>query len=267
VNKKSSLLRRASLAAVLAAVPAAAAGVAIQLDLQRQGAESGRSEALRQAREASARLGRYVERLGDALTVVAEVPAIRNGEPAACTALLAQLKARFGERVLITANAADGWAVCSSAGAAPRSIRNGDRSSHILPLQTGAFSVGVWEPANGQRSSGLHLGLPVQAEGGIGYAGTLTAVVDPAQLAEVLRSVALPPGAELVVADRNDRVVVRVGGDGPGELLAGGPVPAALAAQLPAAPGALLPRWVTASGVPANPGRSTADERVAALPV
>lgn len=241
MNKKSSLLRRASLAAVLAAVPAAAAGVAIQLDLQRQGAESGRSEALRQAREASARLGRYVERLGDALTVVAEVPAIRNGEPAACTALLAQLKARFGERVLITANAADGWAVCSSAGAAPRSIRNGDRSSHILPLQTGAFSVGVWEPANGQRSSGLHLGLPVQAEGGIGYAGTLTAVVDPAQLAEVLRSVALPPGAELVVADRNDRVVVRVGGDGPGELLAGGPVPAALAAQLPAAPGVGTP--------------------------
>ncbi len=29
----------------------------------------------------------------------------------------------------------------------------------------------------------------------------------------------------------------------------------------------LLPRWVTASGVAANPGRSTADERVAALPV
>jgi hypothetical protein len=29
----------------------------------------------------------------------------------------------------------------------------------------------------------------------------------------------------------------------------------------------LLPRWVTASGVAANPGRSTADERVAALSV
>jgi hypothetical protein len=29
----------------------------------------------------------------------------------------------------------------------------------------------------------------------------------------------------------------------------------------------LLPRWVTASGVAANPGRSTADERVAAMSV
>ena len=238
------------MAAVLAALPAVAAGVAIQFDLQRQGAESGRNAALRQTREASARLGRYVERLGDALAVVAEVPAIRNGEPASCTALLAQLKSRFGDRVLVTANAADGWAVCSTAGAAPRSIRNGERSSHVLPLQTGALSVGVWEPANGQRTSGLHLGLPIQAEGGIGFAGTLTAVVEPAQLAEVLRTIALPPGAELVLVDRNDRVVVRVGSDPSGNLLAGGPVPAAFTAELPAAPAV-----GAAPGPDAEPGR------------
>jgi PAS domain S-box-containing protein len=167
---------------------------------------------------------------------MAETPAVRNGEPASCTAMLTQLKARFGDQIVLTANAADGWAVCSTAGVAPRSVRNGERSSHQLPLQAGGFAVGVWEPGSGPRSSGLHLGVPIQAEGGIGFAGTMTAAVEVARLAEVLRPVPLPPGAELVLVDRNDRVVLRLAGDNNSDTKPGDAVPPALMGLLPALP-------------------------------
>ena len=227
---------RASVAAVLAVAPAAGAIVYLQSDLQRQGADAAREGALRQTRDASVRLGRFVEGLRDALTVMAETPAVRNGEPATCTAMLTQLKARFGDQILMSANAADGWAVCSTAGVAPRTVRNGERSSHQLPLQAGGFAVGVWEPGSGPRSSGLHLGVPIPAEGGIGFAGTMTAAVEVARLAEVLRPVPLPPGAELILVDRNDRVVLRLADDKGSDLKPGDAVPPALMNLLPALP-------------------------------
>ena len=236
VSNKSSLLMRASLAAVLAVAPAAGAIVFLQSDLHRQGTDAAREGALRQTREASARLGRFVEGLRDALSVMAETPVVRNGEPASCTAMLTQLKARFGDQILLSANAADGWAVCSTAGVAPRSVRNGERSSHQLPLQAGGFAVGVWEPGSGPRSSGLHLGVPIQTEGGIGFAGTMTAAVEVARLAEVLRPVPLSPGAELLLVDRNDRVVLRLAGDNGSDLKPGDAVPPALMNLLPALP-------------------------------
>src|SRR5919112_2324086 len=227
---------RASFAAVLAVAPAAGAIVYLQSDLHRQGKDAAREEALRQTRDASARLGRFVEGLRDALAVMAEAPAIRNGDAAGCIAMLTQLKPRFGDQILIGANAADGWAVCNTACVAPRTVRNGERSSHQLPLQAGGFAVGAWEPGNGPRSSGLHLGLPIQAEGGIGFTGTMTAAVEVARLAEALRAVPFPPGAELILADRNDRVVLRLGGDSKGDLKPGDPVPPAWMSLLPALP-------------------------------
>ena len=227
---------RASLVAVLAVAPVAATVFVLQSDLQRQGKDAVREEALRQTRDASARLGRFVEGLRDALAVMAETPAIRNGDAAGCTAMLRQLKARFGDQILFSANAADGWAVCNSAGATPRSVRNGERSSHQLPLQAGGFAVGGWEAGSGPRSSGLHLGLPIQAEGGVGFAGTMTAAVQVARLAEVLRSVPLPLGAELILVDRNDRVVLRLADGDAGDLNPGDAVPPALVSLLPALP-------------------------------
>ncbi|MBD0274815.1 MAG: hypothetical protein ICV73_23175 [Acetobacteraceae bacterium] len=227
MSNKSSLLMRSSLVAVLAVVPVAATLFVLQSDVQRQGAGAAREEALRQTREASARLGRFVEGLRDALAVMAEAPSIRNGDAAGCAAMLTQLKPRFGDQILLSANAADGWAVCSTAGVAPRSVRNGERSSHQLPLQAGGFAVGVWEPGNGPRSSGLHMGVPIQAEGGIGFAGTMPPPCEVARLAEVLRPVALPPGAELILVDRSDRVVLRLAGDAASDINPGDPVPPA----------------------------------------
>ena len=99
---------RASLVAVLAVAPVAATVFVLQSDLHRHGADAAREEALRQTRDASARLGRFVEGLRDALAVMAEAPSIRNGDAAGCTSMLRQLKARFGDQILISANAADG---------------------------------------------------------------------------------------------------------------------------------------------------------------
>lgn len=227
---------RASLVAVLAVAPVAGALVVLQTDLRKQGSDASRAEALRLSREASARIGRLVDGMRDALAVMAEAPAIRNGDAASCTAMLTQLKARFSDQVLLSANAADGWAVCNSSGAPPRTIRNGERSSHQLPLQAGGFAVGGWEAGSGPRSSGLHLGLPIQAEGGIGFAGTMTAAVQVARLAEALRNVPLPPGAELTLVDRNDRVVLRLPSDDSTDLKPGDTAPPALLALLPALP-------------------------------
>ena len=111
---------RASLVAVLAVAPVAASVVFLQADAQRQRADAAREEALRQTREASQRLGRFVEGLRDALAIMAEAPTVRNGDPAGCTAMLTQLKARFGDQILLSANATDGWAICNTAGIAPR---------------------------------------------------------------------------------------------------------------------------------------------------
>ncbi|MBD0272827.1 MAG: PAS domain-containing protein, partial [Acetobacteraceae bacterium] len=265
MSTKSSLLMRASFAAVLAVAPAAGAIVYLQSDLHRQGKDAAREEALRQTRDASARLGRFVEGLRDALTVLAETPAVRNAEPASCTAMLTQLKARFGDQILISANAADGWAVCSTAGVAPRSVRNGERSSHQLPLQAGGFAVGGWEPGSGPRSSGLHLGVPIQAEGGIGFTGTMTAAVEVARLAAVLRPVALPPGAELLLVDRNDRLVLRLADNASDDLKPGDAVPPALMGLLPALPAAGVDADAEAGGALVSATDSAGASRLVAL--
>lgn len=189
---------------------------------------------LRQAREAAAHLGRFIGDLRDALAATAEAPAIRSGEPAGCAAMLEHLQARFGDRIVLSADAADGRPMCAEAADTERPVRDDERTPQLVPLQVRGFAVGGWDPADGRHPGGLHLGLPIPAEDGTGFIGTLTATVEPARLAEELAPVPLPPRAELILADRQDRVVLRLGdGDADGRR-PGDPVPRSLVALLPA---------------------------------
>lgn len=236
VNSRPSLLIRLFLLVALALLPAILLLLAMQVDLREQRSAAARDQALRLARDASARLGRFVEGLREALVVLSEAPPVRNGDAAGCTTMLMQLKVRFADQILLGANGPDGWVLCTTAGTPPHTIYNGNRSFYRLPLQTGGFAVGEWEQGAVLRGGSLHFGLPILSSTGMGQAGTVGAAVGAEWLAELLRPIDLPPGAKLMVLDRNDRIVLHLSGGGPERLKPGDLAPPQLLQLFPPVP-------------------------------
>ncbi len=236
VKSRPSLLIRLFLLVALALLPAILLLIAMQIDLREQRSAAARDQAVRLARDASARLGRFVEGLREALVVLSEAPPVRSGDAASCTSMLLQLKARFADQILLGVNGPDGWVLCTTAGTAPRSFYNGNRSFHRLPLLTGGFAVGEWEQGALLPGGSLHFGLPIIGPSGTGQAGTVGAAVGVEVLADLLRPIGLPAGARLLVVDRNDRIVLYLSDDRAEGLKPGDPAPPGLLRLLPPAP-------------------------------
>ncbi|HYZ32030.1 MAG TPA: HWE histidine kinase domain-containing protein [Crenalkalicoccus sp.] len=229
----SGLLTRLFLLIGLAVLPAAGLLVASELTLRAERAHAARDQAARIAAEASARLGRFAQGLRDALEVLAEAPPIRAGDAASCTAMLDRLRARFPPQVLLGAADRDGWVICTTARTPPRTISDRGRTFFEQPMRSGAFVVSEWEPAGQILPGGtVHFGLPVRGDDGQ-PTGVVIAAIGIGAVRDVLAPVRLPAGAELMVVDRNGRVMAQLGAaKGPG-LAPGTPVPPALLRLLP----------------------------------
>mgnify|MGYP001225700809 CR=1 FL=1 len=236
MNSRPSLLLRLFLLVALALLPAFLLLFALQVDLQEQRSAAARDQALRLARDASARLGRFVEGLREALVVLSEAPPVRDGDTAGCTAMLLQLKARFSDQILLGAVGPDGWVLCTTAGTPPHTVYSGNRSFFRLTLETGGFAVGEWEQGAVLRGGSLHFGLPILSSDGMEPRGLVGAAVGVKWLAELLRPIDLPPGAKLMVLDRNDRIVLYLSGGGPEHLKPGDVAPPHLLRLFPPAP-------------------------------
>ncbi len=145
------------------------------------------------------------------LTAVAEVPAVKAADPAACTADFRSLAGQYPSYLLLAANAADGAIICNTRGDPPGAYSNAARAYHRLAMATGGFSTGEYAVGVATQSRTLHFALPFRApDGAVG--GIVLAGLDLRWLASHLQTI-LPSGMWLKLLDRNGTVLVRLPDD------------------------------------------------------
>ncbi len=234
--KAPNLVTRLFLLVGISLAPAVLLLAASEVELRAQRTAAAHDQALRLARDASARLGRFVEGLREALVVLSEAPPVRSLEHDACTSMLVPLRSRFSDQILLGAVRPNGWLYCTTAGTPDNRIYDGDRSFFKLAMDSNDFIVSEWEVAASiMRGGTIHFGLPIR--GGNGQPiGAVGAAIGVGYVADLLRPIGLPAGADLTVVDRNNHVLLRLSDLEQDPLKLGEVAPDWLLTQLPPFP-------------------------------
>ncbi|MBX6374397.1 MAG: PAS domain-containing protein [Acetobacteraceae bacterium] len=216
-----TLLQRLFLLVAFALLPAVLLLVAAVAALRAQHEEAARDQARRIAAAAAARLERIIEGTRQTLLVLSETDAVRDGNPQSCERRLLTLGQHLPERIRLGILDPEGRPLCDTAGIAPWRAGSRDIAERHAPprpaLAMNSFTVVGFGPelaepgARGDRAAlALHLALPVRNARDGPLVGVVTAALGLPWLAAQLRSVGLPPGAELFLLDREGNVVLRL---------------------------------------------------------
>jgi PAS domain S-box-containing protein len=162
-----------------------------------------RAEALRETRAVSAELEQSLDGVRNTLVALAEVPAIRSGDPVECPALLRAVAARFAFLREMQLVGPDGLPRCDSAGN-PARDRSKDPAVR-LALAHDNFAVGSYRADPAERP-GLAMAYPVRDVPG----AVLVADFDLAWLRDQILAHALPSGSVVTLADRDGRLLLRL---------------------------------------------------------
>ncbi len=227
-----TLLRRVVLIVLVALLPALGAEIYNQSSLRAaQRAELG-DEALRQAREVAAELGRILDGTRNAMVALSAMPAIRMQDAPACAALLASIRNRFAFINFLALVDGHDRVVCGSLPPLAPSQDSGASFAHVrLARERGHFAAAGYLFGRRTRAGELATAMPLPPPGGAAGAGpvpVLIADIGLQWLAGQMRALALQAGAAVIVVDRLGTVLVGVP-DGPPE---GRPLPAAQRALL-----------------------------------
>jgi len=161
------------------------------------------AEAVREARAVNSEIERITDGVRNTLVALAEVPAIRSGEPRECSAVLRAVKARFVFLREMELVGADGLPRCDS-GEDPRHDRSADAEVQLARSRND-FAVGSYGTDSGGHPV-LAMGYPVHDLAG----AVLVADFDLAWLHDQVTEHALPPGSAVSVADRDGRFLLRL---------------------------------------------------------
>ena len=202
----SSLRIRLILLVLLAIIPALGIILYDAAELRRREVAKAQANALTLSRLAASRHEELVEATRQTLLSLAQLPEVRNINPAVCSAHLTTLLEEYqGYNVLVVANP-EGEIVCSTAPLA-QPVNVADRAWFQRALQTGGFAVGDYQRGLFDNNPLLVFGYPL-----IDTAGQVQGVVaaghDIGQLNQIAAETDLPDEATLTVIDRNGTVVV-----------------------------------------------------------
>jgi len=201
-----SLQARVVLLVLFAVVPALALALYTNLEERRLKAAHVQDDALRLARLVSADHERLIEGARQLLVALARLPAVRDGDRAACGALFPDLLKQYPSYANLGVIDPDGMLMCSGiAGAAPSL---GDRIYFRRALETRDFAVGEYQIGRLTRKATVNFGYPV-----LDRAGRVRAVVfsalDLAWVNQLAAQAQLPPGSVLTITDRRGTILVR----------------------------------------------------------
>ena len=149
-----------------------------------------------------------IEAARQLLMALARLPQLRNKDPAACSALMAEMLKAYPLYLNMGVIDADGDVTCS---AVPlrEPVNLADRLYFELAIQTRDFVVGDYQTGRVTKLPAINYAYPL-----LDAAGDVEAVIYIAQnldwLTMALAGVQLPSGAVLAVTDRNGTVLARV---------------------------------------------------------
>ena len=205
----SRLRIRLLLLVLIAALPALALLLYTANEQRREATREAEISARHEVRLVTSLAERsVVEATRDVLGVMAQVPAVRRGDVAACRALAARLVGDDPRYANVGVVDPEGRWICSGLPVSP-GLAATDRSWFQQAVRTRAFTVGEYETAGTPPKPGLAFGYPLVAQEGERVRGVIYAVVDLEWLARVLSAIPVPEGGSLTVADRRGTVLAR----------------------------------------------------------
>lgn len=174
---------------------------------RRPGAAAARIEALRLAQVASNRQARLVEGAQQLLVGLAQLPVVRRGDAAACSASLSDLLQRTPGYVNLGAIGPNGQLLCSAVPISdPDNFVNRPDFQHTI--HTRGFTFGEYQIDRRTKQAIMTLAYPVLDATGRVHA-VVFAVVDLAWISGLLVEAGLPQGSAIVVMDQDGMILAR----------------------------------------------------------
>ncbi|KQT61430.1 histidine kinase [Methylobacterium sp. Leaf456] len=204
-----TLTGRILLLVLLALAPAVAVQVYNEQALRESRSDAVRAAALRGAQAVAADLGDFADGARQTLDILAEEPAIRNRDAAACSAFLGAVAGRISGSQIIVVTDREGSLVCNSRGAAPGAYSLADRGYFKRAMETGSSAVGEYVIGRGTGRPTIQFAHPLHDAAGA-IDGLINLGFDPEWLGRRLGNAGLPRDATVTVTDRNGTVLVRL---------------------------------------------------------
>ena len=227
----SSLRVRLLLLVLLAVIPTLGLTLYTNLEERELRKTNVQEHALRLSRVVSADHERLIEEARQLLVTLARLPAVRDRNSAACSALFADLLTQHLSYANLGATDVDGNIFCSALLMA-RPVNTADRAWFEQAVRTRDFAIGEYQVGRVTGKPSVNFGHPA-----LDNAGHVRAVVfaalDLAWLNELAREAGLPKGSTFTVIDRRGTILVRYPDQGEwvGKLMPESLVLKAIAAQ------------------------------------
>lgn len=205
-----SLRTRLLLLVLLAVIPAL--GLALYTNLEERQLRKALvyEHAMRLSRLVSADYERLIEDSRQLLVTLAHLPAVRDLNRAACTALFVDLLAQRSSYANLGVIDTDGNIFCT---AVPGQAYLGDRVYFQRAFETRDFAIGEYQIGRLTDKASVNFGYPVLDDAGLVQA-VVFAALDLAWLNKLASQAGLPEGTMLTVTDRNGRILSRYPDDG-----------------------------------------------------
>ena len=216
---------------VLVLAPWLALVLYTQADERRAAIASLRSDEMRFIRIVTSNQAAQIEAARQLLTAFAGLPQLRTTDAAACSAFLAEMRAAYPFYSNLALVEPDGNIKCS---AVPLrfAVNIADRGYFRTAVKTRGFAIGDYQIGRITQLPSINYAFPV-----LGTRGEVQGVIFVAQslswLTQALANLQFPPGAILVVTDRNGTVLARMpdAGDSIGKAMPEAEVLAIVAGQ------------------------------------
>jgi signal transduction histidine kinase len=224
-----SLRTRLLLLVLLAVVPALGLTLYTNLEERQLRKALVYEHAMRLSRLVSADYERLIEDAQQLLVTLAQLPAVRDLNRAACNALLVDLLAQRSSYANLGVIDNDGNVFCTGV---PGQAYLGDRVYFRRALETRDFAIGEYQIGRLTHKASVNFGYPVLDDAGRVQA-VVFAALDLAWLNKLASQAGLPEGTMLTVTDRNGAILSRYPDDGKwvGQLMPEPPVLNAIRTQ------------------------------------
>ena len=189
-------------------VPCLALVVYTQADERRAAIASVNADAMRLIQIVTSNQAAQIEAARQLLKTFARLPQLHTNDAAACNAFLAEMLKAYPLYLNIGVADSNGNLVCS---ALPFKgpINVADRAYFKTALQMKDFAIGDYQIGRITQRPAINYAYPLRSASG-GLEGVVIVVQSLGWLTAALANVEFPPGAILVVTDRNGTVLARM---------------------------------------------------------
>jgi signal transduction histidine kinase len=201
----ASLRARLLLLFALAVIPALGWIFHVHIEQRRLAATEAQDNALRLAQLAATQQAQLIQGTHQLLSVLAQLPAVREGDSAACTTLFTDLLKRNPICANLAADRLNGDVFCSVT-PLPQPLNVANYTWFQRVIHSRKFTIGEYQKSLIANEFILVLGYPVLDDEGQ-VQGVVAASLNLDRLNQLATQVQLPPGTTLTAIDRNGTIV------------------------------------------------------------